>query len=175
MIYDNDANAMFITNAQWFMKKVNYAYLFELSYVGSILPLRIRQCTFCLVAGDMWSVIVLEYSVWFLTSHPVSSPRWTIIGVCRQMSFIIWGSTGHCRHLSLHRLPTSRRDICEMIWLQILESHDWLARLRNVGFPSIPLESTQSDPLACTARTQSVLSNSTSRVIYILKNLTAEL
>jgi len=25
-------------------------------------------------------------------------------------------------------------------WLQILESHDWLARLRNVGFPSVPLQ-----------------------------------
>jgi len=29
-------------------------------------------------------------------------------------------------------------------WLQILENHDRLARLWNVGFPSIPLESTQS-------------------------------
>ena len=29
-------------------------------------------------------------------------------------------------------------------WLQILESHDWLACLLNVGFTSVPLESTQS-------------------------------
>jgi len=29
-------------------------------------------------------------------------------------------------------------------WLQILESHDWLACLRNVCFPFVPLESTQS-------------------------------
>ena len=29
-------------------------------------------------------------------------------------------------------------------WIQIAESHDRLARLRNVGFPYVPLESTQS-------------------------------
>ena len=31
-------------------------------------------------------------------------------------------------------------------WLQILENHGSLARLWNVGFPSVPLESTQSFP-----------------------------
>jgi len=39
-------------------------------------------------------------------------------------------------------------------WLQIVESHDRLACPRNVGFPFIPLESTQSDPLACRVRTR---------------------
>jgi len=28
--------------------------------------------------------------------------------------------------------------------MKILESHDWLARLRNVGFPYVALESTQN-------------------------------
>jgi len=31
-------------------------------------------------------------------------------------------------------------------WLQILENHDKLARLWNVGFTSVPLQSTQSFP-----------------------------
>ena len=52
-------------------------------------------------------------------------------------------------------------------WIQIAGSHDRLARLRNVGFPFVTLESIQS--LACRARTRSELSNVRSRVIYILK------
>jgi len=42
----------------------------------------------------------------------------------------------------LQRLRTSGRDVSEMI--TISESHDRLARLRNVGFPTVPLQSTQS-------------------------------
>jgi len=47
-------------------------------------------------------------------------------------------------------LPTSGRDFSEMI--TILESDDRLACLRNVGFPSVPLESTQKSfpwPVQC--------------------------
>ena len=54
-------------------------------------------------------------------------------------------------------------------WIQIAESHDRLACLRNVGIPYVSFESTKITPRACRARTRSALSNATSRVIYILK------
>jgi len=51
-------------------------------------------------------------------------------------------------------------------WIQIAESHDSFARLGNVGFPFMPLESIKVIPLACGAHTRIVLSNATSRMMY---------
>ena len=70
------------------------------------------------------------------------------------------------------RVPISGRDFSEMN-TNLGKSR---ARLRNAGSTFVYRRNQlKVIPVACGARTRSVLSNATPRLIYILKNLTAEL
>jgi len=74
----------------------------------------------------------------------------------------------------LQRLRTSGCDISEMI--KISESHDRLASLQNVGFPSVALELTQShSPGLQAAYKKCTFQCDITPDLHTLKNLTAEL
>ena len=74
------------------------------------------------------------------------------------------------------RVPTSGRDICKInrAYKSLKVMTGWHA-YGMLAFHLYHLNQLKAIPLACRAHTRSVLSNARSRVIYIFKNLTAEL